>query len=248
MAAMTARIALDDGQRPPFASLLRRLRQEKRLSQLGLSLESEVAQRHISFLESGRARPGRDVVLKLSRALELSLRATNGLLHAAGLAAEAAETPIDDPALRIARDALRLLLQRIDPNPAIVVDPGWTVHDFNAGAGRLIAAIARPEALARATAGRPGPSLIALLDDADGLRVPMPDRDQVLAHLRGEAPPAAGGTGQPFLPARFQTPDGLLSFLTILGGLGSPRDVTLQELRIEIFFPADEATKAWVAG
>ncbi|MCF4164409.1 helix-turn-helix transcriptional regulator [Zavarzinia compransoris] len=245
---MTASIADLAGQRPPFASLLRQLRQARRLSQLGLSLESEVAQRHISFLESGRARPGRDVVLKLSRALDLSLRATNGLLHAAGLPAEAAETPIDDPSLGLARDALRLLLARIDPNPAIVVDPAWTVHDFNQGAGRLIAEIARPDALLRASAGRAGPNLIALLEDEAGLRVPMPDRAEVLAHLRGEPLAAPGGNGQPFLPARFTTAAGPLSFLTILGGLGGPRDVTLQELRVEIFFPADDATRTWLAG
>ncbi|TDP47859.1 helix-turn-helix domain-containing protein [Zavarzinia compransoris] len=249
MASMTARIAPDDGQRPPFATLLRRLRQERRLSQLGLALESEVAQRHISFLESGRARPGRDVVLKLSRALDLSLRTTNGLLNAAGLAAEAPETPIDAPALRLPRAALRQLLDRIDPCPAIVVDASWTVHDFNGGAGRLIAAIARPEALARSAAGRAGPNLIALLDDPDGLLVPMPDRAEVLAHLRGEAPaPGSAPPGAPFLPATFQAPLGTLAFLTILGGLASPRDITLEELKVEIFFPADDATKAWVEG
>lgn len=241
MSLMTA----TDSQRPPFASMLRRLRQERRLSQLGLSLESEVAQRHISFLESGRARPGRDVVLKLSRALELSLRVTNGLLNAAGFAGEVPETPIDDPALTVPRAAFRQLLDRIDPCPAILLDAAWTVHDFNQGAGRLIAAIARPEALARAAEGRAGPNLVALLEDPDGLLVPMPDREAVLAHLRGDGGLGAA-PGAAYIPASFETPDGRLSFMTILGGLANPRDITLAELKVEIFFPADDATRAWV--
>ncbi len=235
-------------RKPPFAVLLKELRTQKRLSQLGLALESDVAQRHISFLESGRARPGRDVILKLAGGLDLSLRATNGLLNAAGFASEAEETPLSAPSLTIAKGAIEFLLQRIEPCPAILIDADWNVHGSNTGAARLLTSIATPEGAARAT-GAQGLNLVALLKDEKGLVVPPKEREQLVAHMLGARTvfaPTDMPVALPFLPTTFETHDRTLSFLTILASLQGPRDVTLEELRVEIFFPADETTKAWL--
>lgn len=235
-------------RKPPFALLLKELRTQRRLSQLDLAMESEVAQRHISFLESGRARPGREVILKLATGLDLSLRATNGLLTAAGFAGEIEESPLDAPALTIARGAVEFLLERIEPCPAILVDADWTVHASNTGAARLMTAIATPDGAARATTPR-GLNLISLPKDEKGLVVPLKERDQIIAHMLGARTvfsPSDQPVALPFLPTTFETADRTLSFLTILASLQGPRDVTLEELRVEIFFPADEVTKAWL--
>jgi transcriptional regulator with XRE-family HTH domain len=235
-------------RKPPFALLLKELRTQRRLSQLGLALESEVAQRHISFLESGRARPGRDVILKLATGLDLSLRATNSLLTAAGFAGEVEETPLDAPALTIAKGAIEFLLERIEPCPAILIDADWNVHGSNTGAARLLTAIATPDGAARATGAR-GLNLVALLTDEKGLVVPLKEREQLVAHMQGARTvftPTDLPVALPFLPTTFVTRDRPLSFLTILASMQGSRDVTLEELRVEIFFPADEVTKAWL--
>lgn len=246
--------------RPMFSAQLAALRAERRISQLALSLESEVSQRHISFLEAGRSRPSKDVVLKLAAGLELSLRATNELLAAAGLAPEPNEHDYDDPALETGRKAFDLLLTQLEPRPAIVIDRHWRLRAANGGAVRLFGPVP------------PGTDLLGLVLEGP-LRPMIVNWRQVASQmldyhlrsavLRGDLAVASGARAarrRHGLPPDFKTPDvgatlpvilatpgGPLTFTTLFAALGAPRDVTLEEFRVELFFPADAATEAWVA-
>ena len=125
----------------PIGDLLREWRQRRRLSQLELSLEAEISTRHLSFLETGRSQPSREMVLRLADQLDVPLRDRNLLLHAAGYAPVFPERPLDDPALRIARQAVDQVLAGHEPYPALAVDRHWTLIASNAATGRLIAGV-----------------------------------------------------------------------------------------------------------
>jgi transcriptional regulator with XRE-family HTH domain len=132
----------------PVGDLLREWRQRRRLSQLELSLEAEISTRHLSFLETGRSQPSRDMVLRLAEQLDVPLRDRNILLHAAGYASVFPERPLDDPVLRIAREAVDQVLAGHEPYPALAVDRHWTLVASNVATRRLIsgvdAALLRP--------------------------------------------------------------------------------------------------------
>src|SRR3954463_15438204 len=115
----------------PIGDLLREWRQRRRLSQLDLSLEAEISARHLSFLETGRSQPSREMVLLLAEQLDVPLRDRNILLHAAGYAPVFPERPLDDPALRVARQAIDQVLAGHEPNPALAVDRHWTLMASN---------------------------------------------------------------------------------------------------------------------
>jgi transcriptional regulator with XRE-family HTH domain len=246
--------------RPMFSAQLAALRAERRMSQLALSLESEVSQRHISFLEAGRSRPSKEVVLKLAGGLDLSLRATNELLTAAGLAPEPNEHAYEDPVLETGRKAFELLLTQLDPRPALVVDDGWRLKAANAGAVRLFGEV-------------PADTDVLMLMLEGPLRGMVVNWRQAAAHIldahlraavvRGDIKTAAAARalrrkhGLPpdhqtrdvgaILPLILDTPDGRLTFVTLFAALGAPKDVTLEAFRVEMFFPADASTEAWVA-
>ena len=116
----------------PIGDLLREWRQRRRLSQLELSLDAEISTRHLSFLETGRSQPSREMVLRLAEQLDVPLRDRNLLLHAAGYASVFPERPLDDPALRIARQAMDQVLAGHEPYPALAVDRHWTLVASNA--------------------------------------------------------------------------------------------------------------------
>ena len=145
----------------PVGDLLREWRQRRRLSQLELSLDAEISTRHLSFLETGRSQPSRDMVLRLAEQLDVPLRDRNLLLHAAGYAPVFPERPLDDPALRIARQAVDQVLAGHEPYPALAVDRHWTLIASNAATERLIAGVdastaaaAGQRAASRAASGR----------------------------------------------------------------------------------------------
>ncbi|WP_460450219.1 helix-turn-helix domain-containing protein [Alsobacter sp. SYSU BS001988] len=250
-----------------FGDGLRRWRQHRRLSQLDLALDAEVSQRHLSFVESGRASPSREMVLRLTERLDLPLRDRNALLLAAGYAPIFPERPLDDPAMGRARDAIRRLLKGHEPYPALAVDRLWRMVASNAAVAPLLAGVADAALLA------PPVNVLRLSLHPDGLAsriVNLPQwREHVLDRLRRQAdaaadaallellreletyaPPARPARRRPareegphwIVPLEIETPAGVLSFISTTTVFGAPMDVTLAEIAIEAFFPADERT------
>ena len=246
--------------------LLRQWRQRRRLSQLDLACEAEVSSRHLSFLETGRARPSREMVLLLAERLDVPLRERNALLIAAGFAPVYAERALDDPALAGARRAVDLVLSGHEPYPALAVDRHWTMVAANravapllggvdpsllappvnvlrlslhpAGVAPRIVNLAQWRAhvlarLRRQIAATADATLAGLLDELRAYPVATDD---------GHPPPDLDDPGAVVVPLRLQTPGGVLSFVSTTTIFGTPVEVTLSELAIESFFPADAAT------
>jgi transcriptional regulator with XRE-family HTH domain len=250
----------------PVGDLLREWRQRRRLSQLDLASEAEISTRHLSFLETGRSQPSRDMVLHLAERLDVPLRERNLLLVAAGFAPVFPERPLQDPALEAARKAIDLVLAGHEPYPALAVDRHWQLVAANAAVTRLIAG-------ADTSLLRPPVNVLRLSLHPEGLaprianyhewRVHLLIRlrrqvdvtaDPVLTDLLTElaAFPAPSGArparplrnGDPAVVVPFQlsTDTGVLSFVSTTTVFGTPLDITLSELALESFFPADAAT------
>jgi transcriptional regulator with XRE-family HTH domain len=257
----------------PVGRLLRDWRRRRRMSQLDLACEAEISTRHLSFVESGRSTPSREMVLRLAEHLEVPLRERNALLVAAGYAPVYRERTLDDVALAPARQAVELVLRGHEPYPALAVDRRWTLVSANAAVAPLLAGVA-PALLA------PPLNVLRLSLHPDGLAVRIlnlagwrahvfqrlarqiaasGDRGLVdlLAELRdypqprGVAPDAADEApeyGGVVVPFKLATDRGVLSFFTTTTIFGTPLDVTLEELAIESFFPADADTAAVLGG
>jgi transcriptional regulator with XRE-family HTH domain len=250
----------------PVGALLREWRRRRKLSQLALALGADVSQRHLSFVESGRAQPSREMVLRLAAHLELPLRERNRLLLAAGFAPYYPERPLDDPALGAARVAIERVLGAHEPYPALALDRHWTLVMANRAVAPLLAG-ASPTLLA------PPVNVLRLSLHPEGLarcivnyqqwRTHLLERlhqqvlasaDPVLEALHDDlraypAPPPSGGSTDVavdgagvFVPFRLSTDRGVLTFLSTTTIFGTPVDVTLAELMLECFFPADEET------
>ncbi len=241
-------------------ALLREWRTRRRLSQLDLALRSDISTRHLSFLETGRSTPSRDMVLRLAGHLDVPLRERNRLLLAAGHAPEYAETPLDAPPLAAVRSAVRRILTGHEPYPAVVVDRHWNVVDLNTPAGVLTELVApalltppanvlrmslHPEGLA--------PHIVNLAEWRAHLlhrlhRQVAASGDPELTALEQElhaypgAGAAPGGGDDLVVPLRVRTYAGELSLLSTVATFGTPLDLTVAELVIESFFPADETT------
>ena len=253
---------------PPVGHLIRRWRQQRRWSQLDLACEAEISTRHLSFLETGRARPSREMLLRLAEQLELPLRERNVLLVAAGFAPGFRERALDDPELALARQAIERILVASAPNPTLAVDRHWHLVTANAPAMHLLAGL-DPALL--------GPKVNVLRASLDprGLAPRIVNfgewRAHVLHRLRrqveasGDAglaalldelerlpPPFAAAAAGPApsadalsgvaVPMQLRTPLGTLSFLSTTMVFGTAVDVTLSELVVESLFPADDAT------
>jgi transcriptional regulator with XRE-family HTH domain len=249
-------------------ALLRQWRERRRMSQLTLAIEADISSRHLSFLETGRSRPSREMVLLLAEVLDVPPRARNDLLAAAGYASLYRESRLDAPEMSQFRRALDFILRQQEPYPAIVLDRYWNILLGNEGTARFmglwmdsqaIDALGTPNGLrliCHPQALRPyivnwettAAALIQwlhrdLLRSADpGMRLLL---DELLSYpgvprnwrtLDLDAPTA------PFLAIEMQKGATHLKFFTTLTTLGTPYDITLHELRIESFFPADEAT------
>jgi len=253
-----------------FGQLLRQWRTRRRLSQLDLALEAEISSRHLSFLETGRAQPSREMVLLLAQVLEMPLRDRNDLLTLAGYAPIYRETRLEAPALAQVRRALDFILRQQEPYPALVLDRHWNVVMTNEGTARVQAFFLDPASVAalgprnalrlmfHPQAFRPyivnweatAASMIQWLHrdvlsglaDADtfGLLEELLSYPGVPRHWRTVDLDASTA---PFLAIEFRKDQFDLRFFTTLTSLGTPHDITLQELRIESFFPADEATE-----
>lgn len=244
---------------------LRDWRLRRRMSQLDLACAADISTRHLSFLETGRAQPSRMMVLHLAERLEVPLRERNTLLVAAGYAPAFPVPALDDPALAAARSAVDRILAGHEPNPALAVDRHWRMVAANRAVGHLVAGAA--SALLA-----PPVNVLRLALHPDGLaprtvnhgqwRAHILDRlrrqidlsgDPVLTALHEELaayPQRAGAAEGPeddavadmVVPFRLRTAAGVLSFISTTTLFGTPVAVTLSELAIESFFPADAAT------
>jgi transcriptional regulator with XRE-family HTH domain len=243
-----------------FAAQLRTWRSARRLSQLELALRAGTTQRHLSYIEQGRSTPGRTMVVRLAESLELSLRERNALLLAAGYAPVFAESRLDDNALRPVREALDRILEGHMPYPAVVVGPIGELVAANAAVD-VLAAGAAPELLepplnVLRLAVHPrgmGPRVENLAEwgrhilenvRAQALRSPDPRLDALRAELEGYLPPLAPGRDHIgfAVPLRLRCDEGELRLMTTLTSFATAVDVTLAELHLEAFLPADEAS------
>ncbi len=244
-------------------TLLREWRQRRRMSQLDLALEAGVSARHLSFVETGRSKPSSEMVLHLAEQLEVPLRERNQLLLAAGYAPRYGELDLDDPELAPVKRALDLVLASQEPFPAAVVDRQWGLVAGNRGLSVLIAGIdpallappvnvlrvsLHPDGLAPRilNLGQWRGHLLARLEREVAL-----SGDPALAALRDELVEYPGAPyqddaevdGDIAVPLRMATVDGQeLSFFSTVATFGTAIDVTVAELSIEAFFPADAQT------
>jgi transcriptional regulator with XRE-family HTH domain len=251
----------------PWGDLLREWRQRRRMSQLDLACEAEISTRHLSFLETGRSQPSRDMVLHLAEHLEVPLRERNMLLVAAGFAPVFAERPLGDPALQAARKAIDLVLAGHEPYPALAVDRHWTLVAANAAVARLMAAadaaLLRPPVNVLRVSLHPNglaPRIANLAEWRAHLlarlrRQVEASADPVLAELARELAaypaPADRRTTRPadyggvLVPLQLAAVGGgILSLLSTTTVFGTPLDITLSELTLEAFYPADADTAA----
>jgi len=250
----------------PTGSLLREWRQRRHLSQLDLAVEAEISTRHLSFVETGRARPSREMLLHLAALLEMPLRERNVLLVSAGFAPVYSERALDAPELAAARAAVELVLRGHEPYPAMALDRHWNLVIANQAAQRLLATVAAdllepPVNMMRLSLHPLG--LGGAIINLEEIRAHMLHRlrrqvassgDPVLLQLLRElaalpsSPPADTPHHDPyagvFVPLRLRTPLGELSLFSTMTVFGSPLDVSLSELALESFFPADAASTA----
>ena len=270
MAMTNAAVANAAPNRPRLGELLKRWRSQRRISQLDLAVQAGVSARHLSFVETGRSQPSREMVLHLAEQLGVPLRDRNALLTAAGYAPVYRESSLDEPELASIRQAITVILRNHEPMPALVVDRRWDLVDANAGVTmflsllsaalleppvNVIRASLHPEGLAprivnfdeyavhlverlrRQFELSGDSSLAALLDEV----LEYPGVDEAVAGHTGGAPVGV------VLPVQLRLDHGeVLSFFTTMTVFGTPLDVTLSELAVESFFPADEATAAGV--
>ncbi|MHC3467415.1 helix-turn-helix domain-containing protein [Streptomyces sp. 7R007] len=234
-----------------FPGALRERRVRRRLSQLDLALRAGTTQRHLSFIESGRSVPGRNMVVRLAESLELPLRERNELLLAAGYAPVYPERPLDDPALAPVRTAIGHLLRGHLPYPALVVDRGGDVIAANTALDLLTQGAAPhlvgPGTNAYRLALHPdglAPRIRNLAEWARHILLRLDHLPDLRAELAGYVPdlaPSDGALGFA-VPLRLASPYGELHLMTTVTTFATAVDVTLAELKLEAFLPADQAT------
>ncbi len=252
-------------------SLLREWRDRRRISQLELALRADSSARHISFIETGRSRPSQEMVLRLADHLDVPVRERNALLVAAGYAPHYPERPLDDPAMDGLREGLERLLRTYEPFPALIVDGTYQVLAANSGIAMLLEGVAEPLLAPPLNAMRLTMHPQGL---APRIRNYHEWRDHLLHQMRRQLalhrsaplralydevsayppPPtggderAAAGTGDlPFaLPLMIEHRGRVLSFVSTIATFNTPMDVTVSELALETFLPADPPTAAFL--
>jgi transcriptional regulator with XRE-family HTH domain len=248
---------------PPVGTLLREWRQRRRLSQLNLACEAEISTRHLSFLETGRSAPSREMLLRLAEQMEIPMRERNTLLVAAGFAPVYPEKSLTDPALDSVRLAIDLMLAAQKPYPAFAIDRHWRIVASNAALPELYVGVApflleAPVNALRLTLHPAGLApRVANLGEWRGHLLSRLERqieatgDPALLALMRELSEYPGAAGQHdshghavALPLKIHVADRLLSFFSMTTVFGTPVDVMLSELALEFFVPADEATAA----
>ena len=248
-------------------TLLRAWRQRRRLSQLDLALKAGVSARHLSFVETGRSRPSSGMLLHLAEQLDVPLRDRNLLLLAGGYAPAYGERGLDEPEMGPVRDALDQLLRAHEPYPAVVIDRHWGLVSGNRSLGLLMEGVAPhllepPVNVLRAGLHPEGlaPRILNLGEWRAHVlerltRQAVSSGDPALAALHEELAAYPGGgpaaahdvaPGEIALPLRLRVGTAELAFITTVTTFGTPTDISLSELAIESFFPADAATAAAV--
>ncbi|MGO4667850.1 helix-turn-helix domain-containing protein [Bosea sp. 2RAB26] len=254
---------------PTVGHLIRDWRQLRRLSQLDLALEAEISQKHLSFIESGRSAPSRDMVLHLAEYLAVPLRERNALLLAAGYAPVYLERSLEDPSLQAAKSAIDLVLKGHEPYPAVAVDRHWTLLAANAAVTPLLGLVAdaellRPPVNVLRLSLHPGglaPFIVNLAEWRSHLIARLRQQirataDPILADLLIELltypaplqPVRKGHVPEPeaeaaiVVPMQLKVGEQVLSLISTTTVFGTPVDITLSELALETFFPADAAT------
>src|SRR5579872_2332998 len=240
---------------------LREWRQRRHLSQLDLAVDAEISARHLSFVETGRSAPSRDMVLKLAERLDVPLRERNVLLVAAGFAPAFPQRSLDDPALKSAREAINLVLKAHEPNPALAYDRHWNLVSANRMVAPLLEGV--PERLL----GQPfnilrlafhpkglAPRTVNLAEWAAHLLERLhrqceatadPELLKLYQDLKSYPIPARAGPLPPdnvAIPFKLRHGGEVLSFISTTMVFGTPVDITLSELALETFFPADDLT------
>jgi transcriptional regulator with XRE-family HTH domain len=265
MAVTTADVGAT-GSWPSVGELLRTWRRRRSLSQLELALGADVSARHVSFLETGRSRPSREMVLHLAEQLEVPLRERNGLLLAAGYAPQYSERPLETPEMEPVRQALDRFLRAHEPYPAVVVDRRYGLIAANDAVGVLTAGSA-PELL------EPPANTLRLTLHPDGMAPRIANLEEWSAHLLHQVRRQASITGDPelerlhdelagypgvsaraphedpsaseiLLPLRIRDAEQELEFFSTISTFGTATDITLAELAIEAFYPANARTAA----
>lgn len=251
----------------PVGALLREWRQRRRLSQLDLACDADISARHLSFVETGRSHPSREMILKLAERLQVPLRERNTLLSAGGYAQMYQERRLDDPDLTAATKAIQLVLSGHEPYPALAIDRHWTLVSANRAVGSLLAGVdaglleppvnvlrlgLHPGGLAKRTLnfGEWRSHLLARLRqqiDVTADRVLLDLYEELRAYPMPEGSRSGhqaesvqyGGVAVPF---RLTTELGDLTMISTTMVFGTPLDITLSELAVECFFPVDEGS------
>ena len=247
-------------------ALLRRWRSVRHLTQLDLALDAEISTRHLSYMETGRAHPSREMVLRLAEALQVPLRERNALLHAAGYAPLYPHTGLDGQETSAALHAVDLLMGQLEPYPVVVLDRYWNTLKMNSGEKRFLALFPGCDSVTLS-------NVVRLVLDPNGLRPVIQNWESVASriirrvHREVIANPSDNkmksfldellsypnvpsrwldldGASSPFLTIDYKWKNSTLRLFSVLTTFGTAQDVTLQELRIESFFPADETTRA----
>lgn len=271
---MQQRTSTSEQQLDSFGLLLKQWRSQRGFSQLDLAVTSQVSQWHISFLESGRAKPSREMVLQLAEVLEIPLRQQNLMLMAAGFAPIHAETDLSAPEMTAIRQALDFMLRQQEPYPAIVVDRYWNLLLTNNAATRLLTTFIAPEQLQTHFYRDGKVNLMRAMFHPQGLRPFIVNWEDFSGHLLqrlhreaiadGESEQSRAlldelmnypgiaetwhqtdrtGQNTMLLTVHLKRENLELQFFSTIATLGTPYDITLQELRIECLFPAEEATE-----
>jgi transcriptional regulator with XRE-family HTH domain len=255
-------LTMPDAARRPVGELLREWREHRRLSQLDLAIQADISARHLSFVETGRSRPTAAMILRLTDQLAVPLRERNVLLLAGGYAPAYPQHSLDAPELDNVRAALRQVLAGHEPYPAVVVDRWWELQDANSGIALLTEGCA-PDLLA------PPVNVLRLSLHPDGMAPRIANlgqwrghlltqlrhralalADERLSELHDELTGYPGGTDEPaqpdgvVLPLRYRHRGKELALFSISAAVGTATDVTVQELTIESFYPADAHTAA----
>jgi transcriptional regulator with XRE-family HTH domain len=258
-----------------LGALLKDWRAHRGMSQLALALEAHVSQRHVSFLESGRAAPSRDMIVRLAHALDLPLRARNELLTAAGFAPAYSERSLNQSEMQPMREILTRILEHHEPYPAMVLDGSWNIVFRNEANRRIMTACLDGFDPLKSAGAQPV-NFVRLMFAHDGLRRRVRNWPQVatqlLARVRREARAYPGSPSErlydelvatagewqgkevtavplaPTIPLELEVrPNKLLRLTNTLTTFGTPQDVSLQELRIEMAYPLDECSRELLA-
>jgi transcriptional regulator with XRE-family HTH domain len=258
-------------QRSRFGGLLADWRRLRRISQMTLALDADISQRHLSFIESGRAQPSRETVLTITEALDIPLRARNELLHAAGFAAFYPERPLQGAEMDRTRETLRRILAHHEPYPAMVLDRSWNILLRNEASKRIISRCLDEVAIEQLSPDGKS-NFMRMMFHPNGMKPHVLNWARtapvLLGRLRREAAAYPGSPSQtllgellpgapstfipgiddamlaPTLVLELEIEAEVLRLFNTLTTFGTPQDITLQELRIEMSYPSDDASDA----